>query len=365
MADEFGNEVASFTDVLARKRHEPSGQDFSHSHDTPGFVGVGEDSSGRLPDRSDHRGDTFNLVGLEPSRNYRVEVVFKSAGSTQRFFNERYFRWDSYPTSPTVGGDIWLEQCCYLDRLYPVGEWDSNYDGRAIFEFKTGRDESGNARWVTIVPDNYMKPNVRFYGEYTVKLTDVTGLRRLVSNTSQRPTMVNYALVGKNTAVTPNATVQRAIAFTTGGHTDGYTLDRITAYISLTDGTSTGTGVPKVAIHGDGTNKPGTKLCDLQMLADYDTGLNLSNGDWPDRLYAPDCADNTLAASTTYWVVFSEDSSEAQTYWVGRANSSDEDPHSASSWGIGNLQAGKVDEGNWMPTVTGGALAIGVYGTPK
>ena len=182
MADNFGNEVAIFTDV-ARKRHEPSGQDFSHNHDTLGFVGVGEDSNGRLPDRSDHRGDTFNLVGLEPSRNYRVEVVFNQAGSTQRVFNERYLRWDSYPTNPTVGGDIWLEDCCYLDRLYPVGKWDSNYDGRAIFEFKTGRDESGNARWVTIVPDNYMKPNVRFYGAYTVKLTDVTGLRKLVSNT--------------------------------------------------------------------------------------------------------------------------------------------------------------------------------------
>ena len=179
-------------------------------------MGVGTDSSGRLPDRSDHRGDTFNLVGLEPSRNYRVEVVFKSAGSTQRFFNERYFRWDSYPTTPTVGGDIWLEQCCYLDRLYPVGEWDSNYDGRAIFDFKTGRSESGNARWVTIIPDNYMKPNVRFYGEYTVKLTDVTGLRKLVSNTSQRPAAVTYANVGKNTAVTPNTTVERSIAFTTG-----------------------------------------------------------------------------------------------------------------------------------------------------
>ena len=197
------------------------------------------------------------------------------------------------------------------------------------------------------------------------QLTDVTGLRRLVSNTNQRDVAVTYANVGKNTAVTPNTTVERSIAFTTGGHTNGYTLDRITAYISLTDGTDTGTGVPKVAIHENATSLPGTKLCDLQMLADYETGLNLSNGDWPDRLYAPDCADKTLAASTTYWVVFSEDSSEAQTYWVGRATNSNEDLRSASSWSISNLQAGKVDEGNWMATVTGGALAIGVYGTPK
>ena len=365
LKDLFGNDVESFTDVLARKRHEPSGQDFSHSHDTPGFVGVGKDSSGRLPDRSDHRGDTFNLVGLEPSRNYRVEVVFKSAGSTQRFFNERYFRWDSYPTSPTVGGDIWLEQCCYLDRLYAVGEWDSNYDGRAIFEFKTGRDESGNTHWVTIIPDNYMKPNVRFYGEYTVKLTDVTGLRKLVSNTSQRPAAVTYAKVGKNTDLHATDKTQLATTFMTSGHTHGYTLDRITAYIERTITGSTVTGVPKAAIHNNATgNLPGTKLCDLQSLADYETGRNLSNGDWPDRLYAPDCADNTLAASTTYWVVFSEDSSEAQTYFVGDANSEAQDPGSASGWSIGDTYYRKTGTSAW---VSAGLfpLAIGVYGTPK
>ena len=365
MADEFGNEVESFTDVLARKRHEPSGQDFSHYHDTLGFVGVGQDSSGRLPDRSDHRGDTFNLVGLEPSRTYRVEVVFNPTGSTQRVFNERYFSWDSYPTSPTVGGDIWLEQCCYLDRLYPVGEWDSNYDGIAIFDFKTGRRESGNTRWVTIIPDNYMKPNVRFYGEYTITLTDVTGLTRLVSNTSKRPRTVTYAKVGKNTDLHATDKTQLATSFVTGSNADGYTLDRITAYISLTDGTSTGTGVPKVAIYSNASeNLPGTKLCDLQSLADYETGLSLSNGDWPDRLYAPDCADFTLAASTTYWVVFSEDSSEAQTYFVGDANSAAQDPRSASGWSIGDTYYRKTGTSAWV-SASLFPLAIGVYGTPK
>ena len=86
LADRFGNEVENFTDVPVRKRHEPSGQDFSHSADTLGFVSVGQDSSGRLPDRSDHRGDTFNLVGLEPSRTYRVEVVFRSGGQYPEVF---------------------------------------------------------------------------------------------------------------------------------------------------------------------------------------------------------------------------------------------------------------------------------------
>ena len=365
MADKFGNEVASFTDVLARKRHEPSGQDFSHYHDTLGFVSVGQDSSGRLPDRSDHRGDTFNLVGLEPSRTYRVEVVFNQTGSTQRFFNERYFRWDNYPTSPTVGGDIWLEQCCYLDRLYAVGEWDSNYDGRTIFDFKTGRGESGNTRWVTIIPDNYMKPNVRFYGEYTVTLTDVTGLRKLVSNTSQRGASLVYTSIGTNTFLHATDKVQWAASFKTGSNPDGYTLDRVTAYITRTPGFLTGAGVPQVAIHDDGTDKPGTKLCDLQMLADYETGLSLSNGDWPDRLYAPDCADNTLAKTTTYWVVFSEGSSTLQTYFVGTTNSISEDPDGASGWSIGNSRYRKSGTGAWAALAVVNPLAIGVYGTPK
>ena len=130
--------------------------------------------------------------------------------------------------------------------------------------------------------------------------------------------------------------------------------------------------MPKVAIHNNGAGDvPGTKLCDLQGLADYETGLSLSNGDWPDRLYAPECADNTLAASTTYWVVFSEDSSPAQpVYFVGRvvAGSTriNEDPRSASGWSIGNTYYRKIGTDSWETiTATTPPLAIGVYGTPK
>ena len=264
-----------------------------------------------------------------------------------------------------MGGDIWLEECCYLNRLYPVDKWDSNYDGRAIFEFKTGRTESGNTRWVTIIPDNYMKPNVRFYGAYTVKLTDVTGLRKLVSNTSQRPVTVTYAKVGKNTVLHATDRTQLATSFVTGRNPDGYTLDRITAYISLTDGTDTGTGAPKVTILNNATSdRPGTNFCDLQSLANYDTGLSLSNGDWPDELYSTGCASNTLEAGTTYWVVFSEDSRPAQTYFVGEANEEVQDPGSASGWSIGDNYYLKTGIRGWVKTDLS-PLAIGVYGTPK
>ena len=358
LADKFGNEAANFTDVLLRSRHEPSGQDFRHSAGTPGFVTVGTVSSGRMSYPADGDpwadygdsgwGDMFRLVGLEPRKTYRVEVDFNRVANT-------------------VGGSIQMYICCnHGPDPYAVSEWDSNYDGRAIFDFDTGR--TVGATFVSVIPSNSMNPDGWEFGSYTVTLTDVTGLTRLVSNTSQRPTAVSFTTVGLDTVVDATNPFQLATSFKTGSNPNGYTLDRVTAYIDRILGDATGAGVPKVAIHRDGTGDvPGTKLCDLQMLADYETGLSLSNGDWPDRLYAPDCADNTLAASKTYWVVLSEGSSPAQTfYWVGQANSTDEDPRSASGWSIGNILHLKIGTESWDTfTATTPPLAIGVYGTPK
>ena len=356
LIDAYRNQVATFTFVLWGSSHEIPGQDFAHSADTLGLVSVARPSTGRLTYPADGDpsadygdsgwGDMFNLVGLEASKTYRVEVDFIRVANT-------------------VGGNIQLYNCCRNGRLYPVDKWDSNYDGRAIFDFNTGWGESGNSRFVSIIPSNSMNPDVWEFGDYTVTLTDVTGLTQLVTNTSQRPTTVIYAKVGKNTDLHATDKTQLATSFMTSGHTDGYTLDRITAYIERTITGSTVTGVPKAAIHNNATgNLPGAKLCDLQSLADYETGLNLSNGDWPDRLYAPDCANNTLSASKTYWVVFSEDSSPAQTYFVGEADSDAQDPHGASGWSIGDTYYRKTGGNAW---VSAGLfpLAIGVYGTPK
>ena len=355
LADKFGNEAANFTDVLLRSRHEPSGQDFRHSAGTPGFVTTGTASRGQLTYPADGDpwadygdpswGDMFRLVGLEPRKTYRVEVDFTRAANT-------------------VGGSIQMYICCnHGPDPYAVSEWDSNYDGRAIFDFDTGR--TVGATFVSVIPSNSMNPDVWEFGDYTVKLTDVTGLRKLVSNTSQRPVTVTYAKIGKNTDLHATDRTQLATSFVTGSNPDGYTLDRITAYISLTDGTDTGTGTPKVTILNNATSdRPGTNFCDLQSLADYETGLNLSNGDWPDELYSTGCASNTLAAGTTYWVVFSEDSSEAQTYFVGEANSEVQDPGSASGWSIGDHYYRKTGIRAWIPTNLS-PLAIGVYGTPK
>ena len=333
-------------------RHEPAGADFSHDGDTRGFVSVGTVSSGRMsyPEDGDPWadygdpgwGDMFRLVGLEPRKTYRVEVDFNRVANT-------------------VGGSIQMYICCnHGPDPYAVSEWDSNYDGRAIFDFDTGW--TVGATFVSVIPSNSMNPDGWEFGSYTVTLTDVTGLRRLVSNTRQRPIELGYVQVG----VVSGLNVQQATSFRTGSNPNGYTLDRVTAYIERIFLSTTFSGVPQVAIHSNATgNLPGAKLCDLQMLADYETGLSLSNGDWPDRLYAPDCADNTLAASTTYWVVFSEESSPAGSYFVSATNSTNEDPRSASGWRIGDDYYQKVGTGAWAVVAGSNPLAIGVYGTPK
>ena len=333
-------------------RHEPSGSDFSHDGDTRGFVSVGTPSSGRMsyPEDGDPWadygdpgwGDMFRLVGLEPRKTYRVEVDFNRVDNT-------------------VGGSIQMYICCnHGPDPYAVSEWDSNYDGRAIFDFDTGR--TVGATFVSVIPSNSMNPDGWEFGSYTVTLTDVTGLTRLVSNTRQRPTEVLYKLVGDSSGTN----IQQATSFMTGSNDGGYKLDRVTAYMRRIITDSTFSGVPKAAIHSNATGGlPGTKLCDLQMLADYETGLNLSNGDWPDELYAPGCASNTLAKTTTYWVVFSEAGSPAGNYVVGDANSVNEDPHGAAGWSIGDHRYHKQGTVAWDEVPNSHPLAIGVYGTPK
>ena len=63
---------------------------------------------------------------------------------------------------------------------------------------------------------------------------------------------------------------------------------------------------------------------------------------------------------------FSHHPREGTYYWIGRANSTDEDPRSASGWSIGNTRNRKIGTDSWVTiSATTPPLAIGVYGTPK
>ena len=79
----------------------------------------------------------------------------------------------------------------------------------------------------------------------------------------------------------------------------------------------------------------------------------LPTGDWPDRLYAGGCADITLTASTTYWIVFgSSEWLPSSYYLVARADTTNQDPGNNAAWSIGdtakmrlhtNTEIGRMD----------------------
>ena len=125
---------------------------------------------------------------------------------------------------------------------------------------------------------------------------------------------------------------------------------------------------PAVSIHSDMAGEPGDKLCELEGLDGYDTGLGLSTGDWPDRLYAGGCADITLTASTAYWIVFgSSERFPSSYYLVGRATNTDEDLGNNAGWGIGDFAKMRLHTntaiGVWRDRTY--RLAVGVHATPN
>ena len=125
---------------------------------------------------------------------------------------------------------------------------------------------------------------------------------------------------------------------------------------------------PAVSIHSDNGGVPGDKLCMLEGLDGYDTGLQWATGDWPDRLYAGGCADITLTATTTYWIVFgSSERFPSSYYLVGRANRTVLLPMFEPGWSMGTLAKRTLytntETGFWSDASY--RFAVGVHATPK
>ena len=78
----------------------------------------------------------------------------------------------------------------------------------------------------------------------------------------------------------------------------------------------------------------------------------------------------TLAANTTYWIVFkSLDTYPNSFFRVAQSNSNDEDASGATGWSIGNqsmarFYTAKKSE-NWVAVADSHPLAVGVYATPN
>ena len=205
--------------------------DFPASEATPGRVRLGEYSTGVLDDASDR--DWFRIDGLEHYRQYRLEVDFLGANVVGGSFDV----FSSTMGRPAVArSDL----------------WDSNYDGHAVLDFWPVAVGT-STMYVQVEADNDMNredDRNRYTGPYTVTLSELPDVQRMVSNLEQRASdRLTFYNIGHLTEDGLTGHVKEmAIDFTTGSHAAGYTLDKLAAYISMgrrstTVGTATITGV--------------------------------------------------------------------------------------------------------------------------
>ena len=210
---------------------EQFGQDFPASEATPGRVRLGEYSFGVLDDASDR--DWFRIDGLEHYRQYRLEVDFLGAN--------------------VVGGSLDVFSSRMGEPVVARSDlWDSNYDGHAVLDFWPVA-VGISTMYVQVESDNDMNregDGNRYTGPYTITLSELPDVQRMVSNLEQRASdRLTFYNIGHLTEDGLTGHVKEmAIDFTTGSHAAGYTLDKLAAYImmgrrSATVGTATITGV--------------------------------------------------------------------------------------------------------------------------
>ena len=273
---------------------EPAGEDFPgadfNAHETRGLVTPGTVSNGHMTaglDRNYGQTGDYWYLDTQPGRSYRVEVTF---GPSPRI---------------STGGSAWI---AFLDpdgNEYPEPtsccESDHNRDDGATFLHFTHPSRDRNVEYMVKVAafDLYNGGTAVYNGPYDITLTDITGVKQMVSAYSGSTNQASSGLLEP-----PDGnSVDLAFSFSTGAHTEGYTLDRIR--VRLHDIQASG-AIPDIAIYGDSGSGPGDKVCDLAVPdRAVESAVNWSTTP-PHTFLAPDCADDVLAASTNYWVIFSD-----------------------------------------------------------
>ena len=190
--------------------------DFPTSEATPGRVRLGECSTGVLDDASDRA--WFRIDGLEHYRQYRLEVDFLGAN--------------------VVGGSLDIFSSTMGQPAVARGDlWDSNYDGHAVLDFSPVA-VGLSTLYVQVESDNDMNredDRNRYTGPYTVTLSELPEVQRMVSNLQQRASdrLVFYNIGHLVEDGLTGHVKEMAIDFTTGSHAAGYTLDKLASYIMM------------------------------------------------------------------------------------------------------------------------------------
>ena len=285
--------------VFTPTKHEPDDWDFPYSDVTWGFVtttgGVSSGTMDATLDSGRRTGDWWKLR-VEPHRRYRVEVRFRGGVL--------------HPVARGGGIDVNGSSRSAL--------WDHHRDDGMMFVEFRAQSESYHLQvrardFLKGFLNDYSRSH---YGLYEVILTDITNITRKVSN--------GDAYMGNKTPVRDN--LWKATSFTTGSHTGGYKL----SYVGTGLHANTGASWVKAELWTNSSGNPGTKIIDFSHIGAI-TGQPTAQRS--DRFWAPFGAAD-LTASTTYFVVFKEETS-GSSYDVTRVATGAENPGAASGWSIG------------------------------
>ena len=315
---------------------------------TDGVVVVGQTSSGHLTAGVDTSsgltGDCFRLE-TQWGKQYRVEVKF---GDTE---------------SVDIGGSAWIVYTgSDFSGMSSLGSAvDHNReDGRTFTDFKHNNSTVKSYFVDVAAYDLYSTPystnSLTYNGPYTITLTDITGVAMMVSNLDQ-VTVSLTRLEFPLTSGTDTATeIDLGIAFTVGAHPFGYRLDRVRVPFNYL---AEAGASPAIAIYSNSSDTPNTKVCDIAVPTKIvESALTWGGNPPPHEFLAPDCANNTLVASTQYWIVFSN--LNHVDYDLGITDSTDEQEgfihdnqgDRASGWEIGYSTAVRRDSGSWANTTS-------------
>ena len=331
---------------------EEPGQDLPGAHDchlTDGIVLVGHTSSGHLTAGIDTdsglTGDCFRLE-TRLGRQYRVEVKF---GDTE---------------SVDIGGSAWIVYTGHdFHGMSSLGSAvDHNReDGRTFTDFKHIHNGVKSYFVDVAAYDLYNEDEgevpITYHGPYTITMKDITGVQRMVTNRSPGTTS------GPNENIrlgSGNTKIDLATQFTTGSYPFGYQLDRIRApfHTIAASGAS-----PLISIHRDSSGDPGAKLCDVGTPAKIvESAVTWSGNPPPFTFLARDCAHITLAASTPYWVAFSD---VDYVEYLPEVTDSDTEHAYGSGWIIGNAVQYKRQNLNSWSDFGGLIIRFELWARPK
>ncbi len=170
----------------------------------------------------------------------------------------------------------------------------------------------------------------------------------LVSNTGQ--TVASAALQ------TLQGDTDFSNSFTTGSHSDGYTVTSVDVRISVNRQTmlnASELAALSVALYTNSGGNPGTKVADLTTPSSVAGGASIVNFTAP--------AGTHLSASTTYHLQIEGAGDQVAAIRVQRTSSDDEDSGGAAGWSIGNTARGRVVS-SWAARTPAAAISFAVKG---